>query len=249
MRAATTRPLLMAFCFGAFCVLVLGADADTWTDPFDGAKLREEWSFRDIPDASTTVEIVDGALRMTVPNGNFGHLEPERPMLSRELPAGIGDLTVSAAFTTEPDLPQDAWHGLFILGDDPMDWAVLGFAGEAGGGQKGIVGSMFAGPVWQDKGHPATGMDVPFQLKLEKVDDNYSAYIRETDADEWAALGNAWTHELKPVAVGIGFINSWGGNEVAVIADWFSVEGDGVEPLAVGAAGKLAIRWADMKRP
>ena len=201
-----------------------------------------------MPDETSTVEVVDGALWMTEPSGNFGHLVPDRPMLSRELPAGIGDLTISAAFTTVPDLPQDAWHGLFILGDDPMDWAVLGFAGEVGGGQKGIVGSMFAGPVWQDKGHPATGLDVPFQLKLEKVDDNYSAYIRATDADAWVALGNAWTHDLQPVSVGIGFINSWGGNAVTIIADWFSLEGDGVEPLAVDAPGKVTMRWADMKR-
>jgi hypothetical protein len=85
-------------------------------------------------------------------------------------------------------------------------------------------------------------------LRLEKVDDNYSAYIRATDADAWAALGNAWTHELQPVAVGIGFINSWGGQTVSVIVDWFSLEGDGVEPLVVRPAGKLATRWADLKR-
>jgi hypothetical protein len=247
MPTATTR-LLPVLCLGFLCVLLTEARADTWTDAFDGPEIREEWSFRDIPDETTTVEITDGALWMTAPDGNFGHLVPDRPMLWRELPAGIGDLAISAAFTTEPDVPQDAWHGLFILGDDPMDWAVLGFAGEANGGQKGIVGSMFAGPVWQDKGHPPAGMDVPFQLRLEKVDDNYSAYIRATDADAWAALGNAWTHELQPVAVGIGFINSWGGQTVSVIVDWFSLEGDGVEPLVVRPAGKLATRWADLKR-
>ena len=243
MRIAIERLLLVTLC-----VLVTAAHADAWTDPFDGAELREEWSFRDIPDDTTTVEIVDGSLWMTVPDANFGHLVPDRPMLWRELPAGIGDLSISAAFNTEPDVPQDAWHGLFILGDDPMDWAVLGFAGEANGGQKGIVGSMFAGPVWEDKGHPATGIDVPFQLRLEKVDELYSAFIRETDADAWAALGNTWTHDMQPVAVGIGFINSWGGNTVALIVDWFSVEGDGIQPLPVDGAGKLATRWADVKR-
>ena len=121
------------------------------------------------------MEIVDNALWMTVPNGNFGHLVPGRPMLEREVPSGMRAISISAAFNTEPDLPQDAWHGLFILGDDVMDWAVLGFAGESAGAQKGIVGSMFAGPVWEDKGHPETNMDVPFQLKLEKVDENYKA--------------------------------------------------------------------------
>ena len=243
MRNVATRALVVALCGHAAFTC-----AATWTDAFDGPELRDEWSFRDIADATTTVEIVDHALWMTVPAGNFGHLVPDRPMLERELPAGSGPLSISAAFSTVPDLPQDAWHGLFVLGDDPMEWAVLGFAGGANGAQTGIVGSMYPGPVWEDKGHPPTNMDVPFQLKLEKVDENYTGYIRETDADPWAQLGNTWTHDLEPVAVGIGFINSWGGNTVALVADWFSLDGEGITALAVDPASKLTTRWADIKR-
>ncbi len=242
MKTTVTRTLLVALC--AFATL---ARAATWTDAFDGPELRDEWSFRDIADETATVEIIDRALWMTAPDGNFGHLVPDRPMLERQLPAGIGDLTITAAFTTEPAVPQDAWHGLFVLGDDPMDWAVLGFAGEANGGQKGIIGSMHAGPVWEDKGHPPTNMDVPFQLKLEKAEESYSGYIRETDADPWVQLGATWTHDLEPVRVGIGFINSWGGTTVSLVADWFSLEGEGVAPLSVDARSKLAARWADIK--
>jgi hypothetical protein len=243
MRTKATRTLLVAFC-----ALAVIARAATWTDDFDGAELKDDWSFRDIPDGTTTVEIVDNALWMTVPNGNFGHLVPGRPMLEREVPSGMRAISISAAFNTEPDLPQDAWHGLFILGDDVMDWAVLGFAGESAGAQKGIVGSMFAGPVWEDKGHPETNMDVPFQLKLEKVDENYTGYLRQTDADAWVQLGNTWTHDLDPVSVGIGFINSWGGKTVSLVTEWFSVEGEGIAPLSVDPAGKLAARWGDIKR-
>ncbi|MBT3267077.1 hypothetical protein HN371_08000 [Candidatus Poribacteria bacterium] len=243
MRTTVTRTLVVALCAVAAI-----ARAATWTDAFDGAELRDEWSFRDIPDETTTVEIIDNALWMTVPDGNFGHLVPERPMLERALPAGIGDLSISAAFTTEPDIPQDAWHGLFIIGDDAMDWAVLGFAGAANDAQTGIVGSMFAGPVWEDKGHPPTNVELPFQLKLEKVGENYTGYVRATDADAWAKLGNTWTHDLTPVSVGIGFINSWGGSTVSLITDWFSLEGDGVAPLSVDPTSKLAARWAAIKR-
>ncbi|MEO2005009.1 MAG: hypothetical protein ABGY41_13030, partial [Candidatus Poribacteria bacterium] len=59
---------------------------------------------------------------------------------------------------------------------------------------------------------------------------------------------NIWTHDLEPVAVGIGFINSWGGNTVALVADWFSLDAEGVAALAVDPASKLATRWADIKR-
>lgn len=99
--------------------------ADTWTDNFDGDKLVKDWSFRDRPGNPSKVEVKDGALRITEPNGDWGHMEKDKPMLERKVPATAKDVVISGLFSSEPDKPANAWIGMFIFGDSPMDFACL----------------------------------------------------------------------------------------------------------------------------
>jgi len=222
-------------------------DAGVWTDPFDGDQLAKEWSFRDRPGETSTVEVKDGFLRITDPTGNWGHMEKDKPMLEREVPDTAQDLVVSGLFSSEPDKPADAWIGMFIFGDDPMDFACLLFGGESNQAQKCLIGSMVLGG-WQDKGHFETGADVPLYLKLEKVGDQFTGYYRTNEKEDWRTIGNIWTHQIKTVkTVGLGFINSWGGQAVTFLVDSFTLEGEGVEPLAIRAKGKLTTTWGDVR--
>jgi hypothetical protein len=180
------------------------------------------------------------------PSGRWGHTEAAKAMLERKVPATAKDLVVSGVFSSEPPKPADAWVGLFIFGDDPLDFACLLFGGEANQPQKFLIGSMVKGG-WQDKGHFPLGMDVPFEMQLEKVKTTFTGSVRKSAQDNWQVVGGPWNHDLTPKTVGIGFINNWGGQTVTILVDWFSLSGEGVEPLAIEARGRLASLWGDRK--
>ena len=103
--------------------------------------------------------------------------------------------------------------------------------------------------AWQDKGHFPTGFDVPLHLKLEKKKDVFTGYYKQKEGDAWKQIGNkTWSHKIKKVKkVGVGIMNNWGGKTVTFMVDTFSLEGEGVQPMAVDANGKLSTIWADIK--
>ena len=221
--------------------------AAVWTDPFDGDELVADWKFRDHNNKQTEYEVKDGFLHMTNP-GNWGHTTPDKPMLEREIPKSAAEnLTVSGIFTSDPDKPADAWIGIFIYSDDNLNYACFLFGGEANQPQKTLIGSMVEAN-WQDKGHPQTGFDVPLHLKIVKEDDVFAGYYRESEKDEWALAGEkTWNHKFDAERIGIGFMNNWGGQTVTFLVDTLSVEGEGIEPLAVAPSGKLATTWGHLK--
>ena len=102
--------------------------------------------------------------------------------------------------------------------------------------------------AWQDKGHFPTGEDVPLYLKLEKDDDQFTGYFRADEKKDWNKIGNTWAHQIKEVKkVGLGFINNWGGKTVTLLVNSFSVDGEGIKPLAVHPKGKLTTKWGELK--
>lgn len=241
------RTLILVFGI-LLCTCLSAVDADVWTDPFDGNALVDEWEFRDYRDEATTFEVKDGFLQMTNPDGGWGHTTPDKPMLERSIPASAAtDITVSGIFSSEPDTPADAWIGIFLYSDNDLNYACFLFGGEANQGQKTLIGSMVEAN-WQDKGHFETGFDVPLHLMIVKEDDVFSGYYREDEKDDWTLAGaKTWTHDFDVERVGIGFMNSWGGQTVTLLVDTLSIEGDGIEPLSVDATGKLATTWSTLK--
>ena len=238
----------MICIIGILIVAFAGAvSAAVWTDPFDGNELVADWKFRDHNNKQTEHEVKDGFLQMTNP-GNWGHTTPDKPMLEREIPKSAAEnLTVSGIFTSDPDKPADAWMGIFIYSDDNLNYACFLFGGEANQPQKTLIGSMVKAN-WQDKGHPQTGFDAPLHLKIVKEDDVFSGYYRENEKDEWALAGEkTWNHKFDAERIGIGFMNNWGGQTVTLLVDTLSVEGEGIEPLAVAPSGKLATTWGHLK--
>ncbi len=173
----------------------------------------------------------------------------DKAMLERDVPASSQNLIVSGIFSSEPEKPVDAWIGMFIFGEEQMDFACLLYGGEANQPQKALIGSMVQG-AWQDKGHFNMGFDVPFHLKLEKEKDVFTGYMKQKKGDNWKQIGNkTWTHKIKKVKkVGLGIMNNWGGKTVVFLVDSFSLEGEGVQPFHVDSVGKLAAIWAELKR-
>jgi hypothetical protein len=52
----------------------------------------------------------------------------------------------------------------------------------------------------------------------------------------------------EPQYVGIGFINNWGGKpDLTLIAEYFSLEGENVTPMAVEPIEKLPAMWGQIK--
>ena len=47
--------------------------------------------------------------------------------------------------------------------------------------------------------------------------------------------------------MGLGFINNWGGKTVTLLVNSFSVDGEGIKPLAVHPKGKLTTKWGELK--
>ena len=102
--------------------------------------------------------------------------------------------------------------------------------------------------AWNDKGH----FDIPewpIYLKLDKVGNQYTGYFKQEPADEWTIVGGAWNHDgmKEPELAGLGFINSWGGANLTLIVEYFSLEGESVIPMAVGSADKLSSKWGRIK--
>ena len=230
-------------------VLIPVALPGVWTDDFEGETLAKEWEFRDRREKVTKTEVKDGFLRMNNQKGNWGHMTADKAMLERDVPASSQNLIVSGIFSSEPEKPVDAWVGMFIFGSDQMDFACLLYGGEANQPQKALIGSMVQG-AWQDKGHFETGFDVPLHLKLEKKKDVFTGYVKRKEGDDWKQIGNkTWAHKIKQVKkVGLGIMNNWGGKTVVFSVDSFSLEGEGVKPMVVDSAKKLATAWAELKR-
>ena len=229
-------------------ILIPMASSGVWTDDFERNTMANEWEFRDRREKVTKTEVKGGFLRMTNPKGKWGHMTADKAMLERDVPASSQNLIVSGIFSSEPEKPVDAWIGMFIFGEEQMDFACLLYGGEANQPQKALIGSMVQG-AWQDKGHFNMGFDVPFHLKLEKEKDVFTGYMKQKKGDNWKQIGNkTWTHKIKKVKkVGLGIMNNWGGKTVVFLVDSFSLEGEGVQPFHVDSVGKLAAIWAELK--
>jgi hypothetical protein len=234
-------------------LVALPVFAGEWLDEFDKEDLDEAW-FRitDRPEGQGSVTIEDGKLLINDPNGNFGHLITDgRPLVLRKAPEG--DFSISTLIDTfPPAIPKDYWIGLFVVGGDgdhgvlADNWAVLNIGGSAGE-VKALIGSMIDS-AWNDKGH----FDIPnwpVYLKLDKVGIQYTGYYREKPTDEWIKVGESWTHDgmEEPELVGLGFINSWGGVNLTLMAEYFLLEGENVVPMAVQSVHKLSGTWGYIK--
>jgi hypothetical protein len=224
-----------------------------WTDEFEGDKLNEAWdTITDRPEKKGFVKLEGGKLLINEPGGNFGHLITDgRPLVLRDAPSG--GFSLSALFDSDPPAPADNyWIGLFIIGDAKdnatmaRNWSVLTFGGSKGE-VKALIGSMIEN-AWNDKGH----FDIPewpIYLKLEKNGKELKGYYKEKEADDWIQVGGLWADSMdEPEKVGLGFINNWGGGpNLTLIVEFFSLEGEDVEPFAVEPAGKLSTTWAAIK--
>ena len=230
----TTRLALVFFVFFTSPVL-----AAIWTDDFDGAKLEEGWTFKDRPGDPTTLELKDGKLLMThVPDG-FGHLVPERPVLYRDPPKG--DFSIYGLFSSDPEENYGAWIGIFIgdpfVADGGASYAFLGFGGESGAIQLILLGFAKA----------EAPSPVPFWLKLEKSGNQYTAYAREKEGDDWQNVGKL-VRDIKDPIIGIGMLNHWDNVTLTLITESFSIEGENVKPsVAVDSAEKLSAIWSELK--
>lgn len=237
----------LIFSFGFLSVY-----AGEWLDEFDKAELNKDWiKITDRPAKLTTIKIEKGRLLMYEQTANFGHtIVDGRPLILRKAPKG--DFSISMLVDTIPPAPAgDYWLGLFIIGKDGNDavlaenWAVLTIGGSKGE-RKTLIGSMINN-TWNDKGH----FDVkgwPIYLKLEKIETTYTGYYKEKPDDQWTKVGDSWKHEMKtPELVGMGFINNWGGTKVTMVAEYFSLQGDNVSPMAVQSIGKITNTWGEIK--
>jgi len=238
--------------FIIFSLVLLPAYAGEWLDEFDQEELNEEWSkITDRPQEQTTFEAIDGLLLINEPLGDFGHTVTDgRPLILRKVPKG--DYSVSMLVDTIPAVPaSDYWLGLFIIGRDgnnaalAENWATVTIGGSAGD-TKALIGSMVDN-TWADKGH----FDIPpwpIYLKIEKADTMYSGYYKENLGDDWKLIGAPWEHDMKnPELAGIGFVNSWGGANVTIVVESFSLEGSAVASMSVESDGKLADTWGHLK--
>jgi len=215
------------------------AMAAIWVDEFDGEELEDGWTFQDRPGDPTTVEVIDGQLRMThIPDG-FGHLIAERPVLFRDGPEG--DFSIYGLFSSDPEDTYGAWIGIFIgdpfTADGGVTYAFFGFGGELGAIQLILLGGAKS----------AAPSPVPFWLKLEKSGNKYTAFSRETEGDDWLNAG-VLTLDIEDPIVSIGMLNHWDGITLTLIADAFYMEGDRVKSSsAVTATGKLVTTWGELR--
>lgn len=212
--------------------------AGVWVDEFDGDEVQDVWTFQDRPGDPTTLEVIDGHLLMThVPDG-FGHLVAERPVLFQDGPEG--DFSIYALFDSEPQENYGAWIGLFIgdpfTDDGGATYAFLGFGGEAGAIKLILLGA----------GKPEPPSPLPFWLKIEKSGNDYNAFAREGEGDDWQNVGKL-VHDIKDPIVGIGMLNHWDGTTLTLITESFFIEGENVKSSAVVSSGKLATTWSSIK--
>ena len=215
------------------------ASAAVWIDEFDGDEVQDIWTFQDRPGNPTTLEVVDGQLLMTHVPDAFGHLVAERPVLLRDGPEG--DFSIYALFDSEPQDSYGAWIGLFIgdpfTDDGGTTFAFLGFGGEAGAILLILLGS----------GKPAAPSALPFWLKLEKTGNEYNAFVRETEGDDWQNVGKL-VRDIKDPVVGIGMLNHWDGITLTLITESFFMEGENVKPsVAVSSEVTLSTTWGKLK--
>jgi len=231
------RTFCLVMVFLAF--FALSTIAAVWVDEFDGEELESGWTFQDRPGDPTTLEVIDGQLRMThVPDG-FGHLLAERPVLFRDGPEG--DFSIYGLFSSDPEDTYGAWIGIFIgdpfTDDGGSTYAFLGFGGESGAVNLILLGS----------GKPEAPSPVPFWLKLEKSGNQYTGYTREKEGDDWQNVGTL-TPNIEDSVVGIGMLNHWDAITLTLIVDTFYMEGEEVKAsLAVTSIGKLATTWGDLR--
>ena len=224
-----------------------------WTDQFEEKELNEAWdTITDRPEKKGFAKVEDGKLLLNEPGGNFGHtLKDGRPLVLRDAPKG--EFSISALLNSDPEAPADNyWIGLFVIGSAKDDaamaknWSVLTFGG-SGGEVKALIGSMI-NDTWNDKGH----FDIPewpIYLKLEKQETELKGYYKEKENDDWILVGAAWNDNMKtPQKVGLGFINNWGGGpNLTLIAEFFTLEGENVQPFAVAPRDQLSGTWGQLK--
>ena len=146
-------------------------------------------------------------------------------------------------FSTEPDTPADSWIGIFLYSDDDLNYACLLFGGEANQPQKTLIGSMVEGgkPIGKTKDTSRPVLMSPFTSKSSKRTISSPVIIEKSEKEDWTLSGDkTWNHKFDVERVGIGFMNSWGGQTVTFLVDTLSIEGEGIEPLAIAPKGKLA---------
>ena len=75
---------------------------------------------------------------------------------------------------------------------------------------------------------------------MRKSKDVFTGYVKRKEGNDWKQIGNkTWAHKIKQVKKG--------GKTVVFLVDSFSLEGEGVKPMAVDSVKKLATAWAELK--
>ena len=231
-----------------------------WTDNFNGDTLNAAWNtITDLPEPEKKglVKVQGGKLRFHTLSHFVNHEKKDgRPLVLRDAPKD-GKFSIFALLDADPPTPADSyWMGLFVVGSAKNDremaknFSLLVFGGQRG--RKSDI-KVFGASMIDDNFGGGTGqIDVPpwpIYLKLEKKGKINKGYYKHKAEEEWQPIGAPWEDGMEaPAKVGFGILNNWGGAEkLTLISEFFTLEGNDVEPFAVEPGGKLATTWGKLK--
>ena len=234
--------------FASFSVGVLDVSAaDSFGDPFDGAKLKNKnWKWTNEPpkwDVGKTREgflYIDSEANRNLWAGDASHF------LYQETDTDMFD--VETQFVAKWDTTS-AVNGLLVKSPGDNNWVTIKFwsrdAGPKGQIQYQTRQAGMGPPdvLWKDEFGDFG--DALLALRLKKEGDTYTAWYKTEGDKDWVDIGQGNFTLNPPLQLGIYAGVAAGAGKLEVEYEYFN---DNMNPFPVEPGGKATTTWGDLKR-
>ena len=234
--------------FASLSVGVLDVKAaDSFGDPFDGAKLQNgNWKWQNEPPNWDVGKTREGYL--------YINSEPNRNLWAGDASHFLYQETDTDMFDVETHF-QAKWdtssgvNGLLIKSPTDDNWVTIKFwsrdAGAKGQIQYQTKQNEGGGGLTGNAGFVPEFGDTELFLRLKKDKDQYTAWYKTEDKADWKEIGVTEFKLTPPLWLGIYAGVAAGAGKLEVEYEYFR---DNMNPFPVEPGGKATTTWGDVKR-
>ena len=238
---------IIACMFATLMLWVGGADAaDSFGDPFDGAKLKNpDWKWQNEPDEWDVSETRDGFLYIKTDDIN-------RNLWANDMSHFLYQETETDMFDVETHFfarwnSNTSVNGLLVKSPADDNWVTIKFWSRDAANRGHIQYQTKGAGMGPDDIQWRFGDwgDIQMSLRLKKEGDTYTAWYKAEDDKDWVDIGQGAFALTPPLQLGIyaGVANDQGGT-LEVEYEYFR---DNMNAFPVEPGGKATTTWGAVK--
>ena len=242
----------LGFVFSVFTIAAMfslailkGWAAESMTDEFNGDKFRAKWEWLNEPKKWDLGKTKPGWLHIDA--------DPNRNLWTADITMRLFQTTSEDPFDVETHLAtkwaaNSVVAGLVVKGPKEDNWVTLKFWGHGDG-----TAQLQFQTKANENGNGLTGRvpdysaqkgEAELFMRLAKKGDEYTAYFKLNEKDDWKMVGPTTFKLTPPLQLSLYAGEDAAAGTMTVDYDYFR---DLIHPFSVNPQGKLAVVWGTIK--